>query len=234
MYKITRMGRIPGVDHQLDARIEWVRQLIIASDDEETDVDALPLSEEELTRLAADGFEYDPADAAEAAAAYGLELATEVWRPIEDYEGRYQVSNLGRVRSLERLVKRRGAGDIRVRGRILKPTASDARLRVGLSKNGEQRTHYIGRLVLETYVSPPPEGFIARFKDGDRTNLRLSNLRWGHASEAAQEAAATRRQRTEAVPVAAEPAPAAAPVADLREGSVSGVSWKVGRRASGV
>lgn len=102
----------------------------------------------------------------------------EEWRDIAGYEGSYQVSSLGRVRSLDRkcwLGNRWG----NMKGRVLaQPLSGKYKYRtVAL---GAGNTAYVHRLVLEAFVGPCPEGMEAcHFPDRDPSNNRLENLRWG-------------------------------------------------------
>lgn len=102
----------------------------------------------------------------------------ETWKAVRGYEGRYEVSDLGRVRSLP---KRRQPNTI-----ILKtPPAADGYPVVNLSNvEGRRSVKKVHRLVLEAFCGP---GTImhpfALHRDGDRTNARLSNLYWGNARE---------------------------------------------------
>ena len=98
-----------------------------------------------------------------------VEESVEYWAPAFEYERDYEVSNLGRVR--------RATG--RTAGRILNPYAKrDRYLYVGLSRDGHTRSIPLHRLVLESHVSPRPDGMHACHADGDRGNAALSNLRW--------------------------------------------------------
>ena len=107
--------------------------------------------------------------------------ATEQWKPVVGYEGLYEVSNQGRVRSLDRIDRR---GCLR-RGCIRRPAPNNAQghLRLGLYKNNEFSRMYVHRLVLEAFVGPCPEGMEACHWDDDPTNNQLSNLRWAPRSE---------------------------------------------------
>lgn len=97
----------------------------------------------------------------------------EVWKDVVGYEGHYQVSNLGRVKSLPRVV----VNKIRrvVKEAFIKVNKSS----VVLSVSGRQKTCYVYRLVLEAFVGPCPIGMVAcHYPDRSRDNNNLSNLRW--------------------------------------------------------
>lgn len=103
---------------------------------------------------------------------------TERWMPIVGYEGYYEVSDLGRVRSLERIVSRGGA-PMRVRERIRRCNkGKDGRIDVVLARGGVNRTLLVHRLVLTTFVGPQPEGQEGCHWNGDASDNRLANLRW--------------------------------------------------------
>lgn len=105
------------------------------------------------------------------------------------WEGRYEVSDHGRVRSLDRIVIEATTGrQRRHKGRIIKPAANvvSGHLTVCLPPaNGEARTskrnarYYVHRLVLEAFVGPAPSGLIGCHDDDDPSNNRLGNLAWG-------------------------------------------------------
>lgn len=111
----------------------------------------------------------------------------EEWRPVHGWESLYEVSNLGRMRRLERRI-------VQSNGVVRKWTA--ALQQPWLNSNGyptlmlSSVSHEPVRLnnlvhvaVLEAFVGPRPEGMDACHWDGDRTNANLTNLRWGTRSE---------------------------------------------------
>ena len=107
----------------------------------------------------------------------------EEWRDVPGYEGLYEVSDQGRVRSLSRrLVFRNG----KQRGRVIptkllkpRPHRSSGHLYVGLSKGGK-KTWFVHTLVLIAFVGPRSEGMeCCHFPDRDPTNNYLDNLSWG-------------------------------------------------------
>lgn len=106
--------------------------------------------------------------------------STEAWRPVVGYEGLYEVSDHGRVRSIPR-VDSRGR---RIRGGILALTrAPSGHVGVKLSRGGVYERGKVHRMVLTAFIGPAPEGHEALHGDGDPANNRLENLRWGTRSE---------------------------------------------------
>lgn len=105
----------------------------------------------------------------------------ERWKPVVGYEGRYEVSDHGNVRSLDRFDS---IGNRQIKGRTLKPIAgTHGYLAVSLH-NGGRRVGFIHRLVLEAFVGPCPHGMEARhFPNRDRTDNRLANLKWGTSAD---------------------------------------------------
>lgn len=108
----------------------------------------------------------------------------EVWKPVVGYEGYYEVSDLGRVRSVDRITTH----GHRRRGKLLRLVPYvDGRLRVNLSIGGRAKLHFVSRLVLDAFVGPQPNRHARHFPDRDVTNNRLCNLRWGTHSENMQD-----------------------------------------------
>ena len=100
----------------------------------------------------------------------------EHWLPVADYEGLYEVSDLGQVRSLPRRT---------TSGRVLKPqpVSKFGHLEASLSRNGKVSRQLVHRLVLAAFVGPCPEGEEVRHLDGNPGNNRLSNLAYGTRGE---------------------------------------------------
>lgn len=103
------------------------------------------------------------------------QYADEQWKPIVGYEGSYEVSDMGRVRSLDRTVLRSGH-EMKIRGRMLKPfrTCSSGHQSVALSRN----KFLVHRLVMAAFVGPCEDGDVVCHNNGDPTDNRLSNLRY--------------------------------------------------------
>ena len=107
----------------------------------------------------------------------------EQWRPVAGYEGIYEVSDHGRVRSLDRTVPHGHTGTRRAAGRVLRPVIDSGGYPfVHLGRRPQRRVR-IHVLVLETFVGPRPVGLKGLHGDDIKTNSHLSNLRWGTQSE---------------------------------------------------
>ena len=107
----------------------------------------------------------------------------EEWKPIEGYEGLYEVSNLGRVKSIERNVPFRGSS-ITMHGKVLKPYANEnGYCFVVLYQNTRQKRHKIHRLVAETFIPNPEKKKCINHVDGNKKNNRVDNLEWCTHSE---------------------------------------------------
>lgn len=102
----------------------------------------------------------------------------EEYRDIEGYEGLYQVSNLGNVKSLERM-KWNGRGYQKVPERILKPRKNGyGYLQVNLNKEGKKSTYRVHRLVAEAFLENSENLPEVNHKDECKTNNNVSNLEW--------------------------------------------------------
>lgn len=101
----------------------------------------------------------------------------ERWLPVVGWEGFYEVSDLGRVRSVSRIAVRNGKS-YEMPGRVLQPLRNGKRLGVSLCGKGKPVRRMIHQLVLEAFKGLCPEGQEACHYDDDSSNNRLSNLRW--------------------------------------------------------
>lgn len=111
----------------------------------------------------------------------GVIFMQEIWKDITEYEGYYQVSNLGNVKSLTRYIKRKSnyTGDMILKGKMLSQNKLDSGYRmVHLSKNGVTKPYLVHRLVAQAFI-PNPKGLpIINHKDENKSNNCLSNLEW--------------------------------------------------------
>ncbi|WP_151708876.1 NUMOD4 domain-containing protein [Acinetobacter brisouii] len=107
----------------------------------------------------------------------------ENWKPVKGYEGAYEVSDLGNVRSLDRMVKC-NTGTRLVKGVVMKQKIHrDGYMCISLSVGRKSRTLIVHSLELEAFVGDRPDRMQACHIDGDRANNALSNLRWDTVKE---------------------------------------------------
>jgi hypothetical protein len=104
----------------------------------------------------------------------------EIWRDIKGYEGLYQVSNLGRVKRLQKAVRNNNYGGMRiVTEKILSATDNGNGYRiVGLRKDGSRKNHYVHRLVATAFIENPHEFHYVNHLDRNRSNNVADNLEW--------------------------------------------------------
>src|SRR6266853_893961 len=109
---------------------------------------------------------------------------SEIWVAIPNYEGAYEVSNLGRVKSLQRMVNNSNPNTMRsIRTKILSTKGKKYKM-VSLSiPNKRRRAFCVHELVLLVFSGPRPEGYEGRHLDGNRDNNHISNLKWGTPKE---------------------------------------------------
>lgn len=106
---------------------------------------------------------------------------SEEWRAIPGYEGYFEVSTLGRVRSLDRTVERKNGIVQKVSEKLL---STDKRtdkgyICVSLRKDGKRRTVNVHDAMAAAFLGPRPEKHYVRHWDDDRDNNTLANLRYG-------------------------------------------------------
>ncbi len=105
---------------------------------------------------------------------------TETWRTVPGYEGAYEVSDLGRIRSIRRTVTQRVTNvrqDIPERILRANPNAKGY-LCVALHLRGTQRTHTVSAVVAAAFLGPRPFGHYVCHSNGNKTDNRVANLRY--------------------------------------------------------
>ena len=106
-------------------------------------------------------------------------LRTERWKDVKGYEGLYQVSNFGRVRSVDRYIEHERMGLILRKGKLLKLNLKKTGYyHVALCKNNIMKTFSVHRLVAEAFKPNPDNLPTVDHINRIRTDNRLENLRW--------------------------------------------------------
>ena len=121
----------------------------------------------------------------------------EIWKDVFGYEGFYQISNLGNVKSLDRTIKnkaskRRGEYYVSIKSRCPKQNKGiDGYLRVDLCKDRKHKNFLVHRLVALHFIPNP--GMLSQVNhiDGDKTNNCVKNLEWCTQAENATHAVKT-------------------------------------------
>jgi hypothetical protein len=115
-------------------------------------------------------------------------IEQEIWLPVNGYEGSYEVSDLGKVRSLDRL----DSIGRKVKGRTMKLCVSDSGYhRVQLFKDGNYQTCLVSRLVAQSFIPNPESKPCVNHIDGHPLNNNVSNLEWVTYAENTQHAVRT-------------------------------------------
>jgi len=108
----------------------------------------------------------------------------EEFKSINSYEGFYEVSNLGRIKSLKRFRKGKSNSLTKVNEKILKTSISkDGYVLVSLNKKGESKTFTVHSLVMLSFEGVCPDGFEINHDDGNKENNNLKNLYYCTHSE---------------------------------------------------
>ena len=109
----------------------------------------------------------------------------EIWKSIKDYEGYYEVSNLGKIRSLDRTIKQVCSKDKtkyqynKYKGKLIKPSLINSGYYiVSLCKNKHYRKYLVHRLVAEAFLGHSILETQVNHKDENKLNNNLSNLEW--------------------------------------------------------
>jgi len=99
----------------------------------------------------------------------------EIWKDIEGYEGLYQISNLGRIKT----ISRQGTNTRFIKKDIRK----DGYIQVHLTKNSKMKNFLLHRLIAQTFIPNPNNFKYINHKDGNKQNNDISNLEWCTSSQ---------------------------------------------------
>lgn len=106
-------------------------------------------------------------------------LMEEIWKDIKGYEGLYQVSNLGRIKSLARYVYYRNGKVYHQDEKILKPCLNNkGYCRVRLTKSTNSKLFFVHRLVAMAFIPNPNNFPQINHKDENKQNNSSNNLEW--------------------------------------------------------
>ena len=111
----------------------------------------------------------------------------EIWKDIEGFEYKYQISNYGRVKIKENVTMRMNMGKMRPykqKETIMKPTSDGSYLKVGLlDETGKHKNKHIHRLIATHFIPNPNNLPQVNHIDGNKLNNSIDNLEWVSASE---------------------------------------------------
>jgi len=108
----------------------------------------------------------------------------EIWKAVKDYEGIYEISNIGRIRGLDRFIVYKDGRLFKKRQEYLSPTISTkGYYYVNLSHQGKVKSFRIHQLVISHFVSKPFNKPQTNHKDGNKLNNKAQNLEWVTNSE---------------------------------------------------
>lgn len=106
-------------------------------------------------------------------------MKKEIWKDIQGYEGLYQISNLGRIKSLERDIIYSNGKIQHYKGKILTPNSDkDDYKTIKLCKNGIIKRYLVHRLIAITFIPNPDNLPCVNHKDENKQNNNIENLEW--------------------------------------------------------
>ena len=108
-----------------------------------------------------------------------MKFIEEIWKPVVGYEGIYEVSSLGRVKSCERTIIRSNGREINFPDKIMKPSINHKGYEIiDLRENGKRSGGFVHRLVGEAFIENPYNKKQINHKNGIKTDNRVENLEW--------------------------------------------------------
>ena len=108
----------------------------------------------------------------------------EVWKPIEEFKGLYEISNFGNVRSVDRYIEYSNGYSRFYKGKLKKTKlATNKYVLVGLNKDKKEYTRLVHRFVAKAFIDNPYNKHCVNHIDGNKLNNHVDNLEWCTHSE---------------------------------------------------
>jgi hypothetical protein len=110
-------------------------------------------------------------------------MQNEIWLPIKGYEGLYECSSLGRIKSLPRIASNNQPFPGGIRKQFIDPRPGYGYLNVGLNINGKKRSKCVHRIIAIAFLGLPSMSLDVNHINGIKTDNRIENLEWLSRSE---------------------------------------------------
>lgn len=115
-------------------------------------------------------------------------METEIWKPIKEFEGMYEVSNLGEVRTVERTIDRKSKkGKLHtfpISSKIKTPNKNKfGYITIALVKENKTYNTYLHRIIAEAFIDNPKCRNVINHKNGIKSDNRIENLEWVTSAE---------------------------------------------------